>query len=488
MKKETQNDNSKKLGQIFTPSAVASFMVKLYDGQKQAKTLDPCFGDGAFLRVLKEQGFSSVSGIEIDKKLFSDTKTVFPDFRLERADFLSKSFDEKFDFIIMNPPYIRHEKFPDLQRFGMDIEKIRKDQAFSGLPRKANLYAYFIIKALDVLSDPGILIAIFPSTWTRDGTYLFKAIKGRGFVCASYHINGLAFGDNVLVSVDIVIFKKRFSPLQKSIVRFSSGQTIVEKIEDNPLKDSKNTIAIKEVFQVKRGLTTGDNDFYINGCRGKFVQWKMPILLTPKGIKNYKTTNANWGDILIPNTSPYTLRTYFLKYKNAIQKTEKPVVLYRLISSGKKDWYHLHYSISKKETIVFGYIIRNNMKFIITDRPGIIKDNFYVLNPSFDPMLAMALLNNFFVYLRLELVGKNYGGGMLKIQRYDLSDTKIINPSSLSNEDKLSLIILGNELVKTSNGNDCIEQITRILCLYEGVNFDTIKERYSKSFAERLKR
>ena len=102
------------LGQIFTTGNVASYMVNLFTIPKDARIIEPCFGEGAFLRALTDSGYSEVDGYEIDKKLFDNVKNKYPKYNLVNADFLSCNSDQLYDGIIMNPPYIRHEKINDL--------------------------------------------------------------------------------------------------------------------------------------------------------------------------------------------------------------------------------------------------------------------------------------------------------------------------------------------------------------------------------------
>ena len=45
------------LGQIFTTGNVASYMVNLFTIPKDARIIEPCFGEGAFLRALTDSGY-----------------------------------------------------------------------------------------------------------------------------------------------------------------------------------------------------------------------------------------------------------------------------------------------------------------------------------------------------------------------------------------------------------------------------------------------
>lgn len=55
----------------------------------------------------------------------------------------------------MNPPYIRQEKIDDLEKLGITKNKLRKNKIYEQLPSTANMYMYFIFKALDLLKVDG---------------------------------------------------------------------------------------------------------------------------------------------------------------------------------------------------------------------------------------------------------------------------------------------------------------------------------------------
>ena len=65
------------LGQVFTRLPVAEYMVSLLTLDKNAKVLDPCFGEGAFLNALTNSGWNHVYGYEIDSNLFTYCKNEY---------------------------------------------------------------------------------------------------------------------------------------------------------------------------------------------------------------------------------------------------------------------------------------------------------------------------------------------------------------------------------------------------------------------------
>ncbi|WP_294618297.1 N-6 DNA methylase, partial [uncultured Rothia sp.] len=90
------------LGQYFTPSHIARIMVDLIESPQESKILEPSAGEGVFLDVLHEAGYSNIEGIEIDSSLKQNVMhTVY------HESFVSWMKDGEYSAVIGNPPYIR---------------------------------------------------------------------------------------------------------------------------------------------------------------------------------------------------------------------------------------------------------------------------------------------------------------------------------------------------------------------------------------------
>jgi len=89
------------LGQYFTQKEIVKKVIDLilkykkYD--KRIRILEPSFGTGNFIQILKEEGFSNIEGCEID-----------PEFTNNPCDFFLYPIEEKFDLIIGNPPFTKY--------------------------------------------------------------------------------------------------------------------------------------------------------------------------------------------------------------------------------------------------------------------------------------------------------------------------------------------------------------------------------------------
>ena len=66
---------------------------------------------------------------------------------IDETSFITSSNDKIFyDGIIINPPYIRHEKIDQLKSLGISKTILRKNRIFKNLPTNANIYISLLIK------------------------------------------------------------------------------------------------------------------------------------------------------------------------------------------------------------------------------------------------------------------------------------------------------------------------------------------------------
>ena len=71
------------LGQVFTRLPVARYMTSLFSINKESKILDPCFGEGAFLSALANDGWNHIYGYEIDSALYEKCKNKYQKHKLK---------------------------------------------------------------------------------------------------------------------------------------------------------------------------------------------------------------------------------------------------------------------------------------------------------------------------------------------------------------------------------------------------------------------
>ena len=475
------------LGQVFTKDIVAEYMVSLFSLKDNAIVLDPCFGSGAFLNALQKKTNSKVVGYEIDKKLFDENKKRFTSYELNNADFLQAPKGKKFDGVIMNPPYIRHEKINELAELGVSKEILRKNDIYDKLPSTANLYMYFIIKAISLLKENGELIVIFPGSWlqAKNGDQFESTLYENCSVERQIYISGDVFEESALVDVLILKLKKDGKNTQASPEYIKLTDKGIEKYENHlkyvALDFDKPFSAIS---RVRRGLTTGYNEMFINPAISSQGRYIKPIISSPKQITGYSTIEAVSDQLLVVDEAidNSAVTSYLSLWKRKILEDGKPKTLVKKIKD-KKVWYKLN--LFDCHGIIFSYFVRNDMKFVYNDTDIIIRDNFYILYPSIDIWVCFALLNNLYTYYQLECVGKKYGAGLLKIQIYDIENLLFPDVGQIAPKDITRLRSLGEKLAKTGE-KSLVNDITNILSRYTNVSYEAISKEYRNIVYNRL--
>ena len=80
-------------------------------------------------------------------------------------------------------------------------------------------------------------------------------------------------------------------------------------------------------------------------------------------------------------------------------------------------------------------------------------------------LLLLLLFKQLLYFFQLEKAGKQYGAGLLKLQRYDIEGLKFPDITLFSNSEIEQLKVLSRELVFTGN-EDLIGEITKIIAKY----------------------
>lgn len=475
MKNTTEKTaHNEKLGQVFTKTSVAKFMVDLFDLPKDARILDPCFGDGVFIKALLQESFLNVVGYEIDSRFVKKFKSKNPSLEVYCKDFLATQ--KKYDGIIMNPPYIRQESIDNLAEYGISKKKLRCQKIFQWLPKTSNLYMYFVTKAIDLLNDGGQLVAIFPDSWSKSKTGIaFKQflMKNCEIVKKISMENTSPFDDEVLTNVVILKLIKRAT--ERKRVAIQSKTMLTDYL----------TIDLLSIAKVRRGITTGANKLFINPPISSEDNSLIPILSSPKNYNGYSTEHAILDKMLLVNEKSVSqeVKEYLSDCSRKIEESRKPKSLYDKKRAGGK-WYP-----SKTfdcSGLIFSYFVRNEMKFAINPSGVLVRDNFYVIESNLDIYILFALMNNYFTYYQLEETGKKYGAGLLKIQCYDLEQIMLPDINKFSDWSIAKITSKAKKVSEAKDDDGGVSEITEIISNEVGFSFKDIEEMYNTKKRGRL--
>jgi len=294
-----------RLGQFGTPTELARDMLEyssmlLLESHQRIRFLDPAFGTGAFysafLRSFQPSQIERAQGYEIDPHFAQPSAKLWANtpLELETADFTRVSPPvqdrNRANLLICNPPYVRHHHLSvDEKARLQNLVRNRVGVRLSGL---AGLYCYFLLISHDWLSEGGLAGWLIPSEFMSVNygklirQYLLQQVT-------LLHIHRFSpedvqFGD-ALVSSAIVWFRKQ-APSTNYEIKFSYGGALSEprksrQITKADLRRADKWIGFSEIsdralvgsgqealhmkpelsdwFDIKRGLVTGANDFFI---------------------------------------------------------------------------------------------------------------------------------------------------------------------------------------------------------------------------------
>ena len=320
-------------------------MVELFSLKAKSKVLDPCFGRGVFVSSLLEKTNYHVDGVEIDERSYA----LFDNPNNERCTLSNCDFfdvEERYDGIIMNPPYVRQEEINDLQPLGVNKKKLQSACGLMAISTKANLYMYFILRAIILLQDKGELIAIFPVSWTNTpiGKQFYEQICHFGCITDFINVEGEAFEGTPMVDVCIIKFIKGGlgKTIYKQMTITKSNIFSIKTIDNRYENKATALVKLQSVAKIRRGITTGFNKIFINPplfSQNHLVQ----ILSSPKNIIGYSTNSCKQdnllaiqqGDILGDEESAYLENS-----AKKIVKEGKPQSLKSMIEKCKP-WYYI---------------------------------------------------------------------------------------------------------------------------------------------------
>jgi len=454
-------------GQFWTPDWVADMMVE-YVVEKSNLVFDPAAGTGAFYNALKKNRFHQQKinfyGIDIDKKVIKEgLDNGFYDrslCTLEIRDFIFNPPKRKFKAIIANPPYIRHHRLPMTTKD--KLKKIAKDIMGFSIDARAGLHIYFLIQALGLLDKDGKLAFIMPagicegifaeSLWgwiTRE--YCLECV-------ITFSPEATPFPNVDTNAIVFLITKKKPENQILWVVTKTAGSNdlknfvkskfkkfdfpsleIKKRILDEALKtglsrppQKVNDIKYKfaDFAKVMRGIATGANSFFLltlkqaeelnipreflkpaigrtRDVEGTYIDKKTLKGLNDKG----RPTLLFSPDGRALEGFPEEVRNYLL-YGEVLGLNKKPLIRTR------NPWYKMEKR--KIPPFLFAYLGRRNTRFIRNYAKVLPLTGFLCVYPrsqnkDFIEKLWQILKHSEIIN-NLQLVGKSYGGGAIKVE------------------------------------------------------------------------
>ena len=478
-------------GVYYTPIELAKFLAKPLIRPANLKVFDPAYGEGALLlaaeRIFNQKRYSPSYAIELygcDKIPRNGLLKHLPGCQLLKLDFFKYPLDNKFDVIVMNPPYVRHHimSYRRRKQYQKILEEICRIKSTS------DLWVYFLVKAVSHLNRGGNLGAILPWSFLQAeyAREIRKWLAGR-FEKIQLLALGSHYFDNAKERT-MLLWLEGFGEPARSI-KFSFSQNLQEGLLYRDLKrdsweseevlysrthdidaivrqyiEEYNFKRFEEFADIRIGVVTGaDNFFILDGDeaieQGFFHKHLMPIF----------TSSREFSGLSLNGNKPFKrllslTRRQYDHYRNYIRKGIKGQYHLRSHSLRRKPWYsviqgQLPDAFFPYRASYIPYLVLNDQKAQCTN--SIHRIYFKKLSLEKRKWIQISLLS-VPGQLSLEAYSKTYGQGIIKIEPRALKRA-IVSVGDGDNVgpvyDKISeLISLNNKVQAMKIATDFVNQ------------------------------
>ncbi|WP_299822684.1 hypothetical protein [uncultured Jannaschia sp.] len=287
------SDDRNRMGQFATPTALAreilSHGLRLLPEREKIRFLDPGIGTGSFYSALRavapEERIETAEGFEIDAHYSEPARALWQetplDIRLE--DFTrAKAAGQGANLLICNPPYVRHHHLDGPEK--AELQHRTEDACGVKINGLSGLYCYFMGLSHPFMAEDGIAAWLIPSEFmgVNYGRMLKRYLLEKVTLLQIHRYDpaDVQF-DDALVSSAVVWIKNTPPPHEHSVT-FSYGGTLAKPAISREVpaaelaNESKWTrypqaekaaqkadITLGDLLDIKRGIATGDNSFFI---------------------------------------------------------------------------------------------------------------------------------------------------------------------------------------------------------------------------------
>ena len=472
-----ENTTEKKLrGAFYTPSTIAKFILKwAVNGNKNYDILEPCCGDGSFLKQIQKNDFAYkfITAVELDSLESKKAKNLkLPNTKIINGDFYQycNTTNDKFNLIIGNPPYIRYQYFDKDQRAIAEKIFAKMNLKYSKL---MNPWVSFIVGSSMILKEKGKIGFVVPAEILQ----VSYAKELRNFLVRFYNkISIISFRKLVFPEAqqEVVLLLCEKDQSKKHLIEHLEVDTDddLEKIDVSKIKCPKKKIDFKsnkwtfyfleqneidfiekmlreksvrqlrDFAKVEVGITTGFNKFFsiTKSTMNEFglEKYVKPLVGRSANVPSLIFEKSDWK-FNVENDAKAYLLTFPTRSRikgkplTYIKNGEKEGIQNLYKCSVRNEW-HIVPSIWVSDAL---FLRRNNIypKFTLNSAKALSTDTMHrvTVNKNKDiitnkKIKLKSLIASYYNSLSLaftEICGRSHGGGALELMPNEVEDVLI---------------------------------------------------------------
>lgn len=466
-------------GAFFTPGELTGFVAQWAVRSPKDRVLEPSCGEAAFLLStgdrlkalgVRQIGDEQLQGIEIHEASARSAQALLASgglsAQIRAGDFFDASPTELFDAVIGNPPYVRYQQFAGAARAKAQQIALRQGVRLTGL---ASSWAAFVVHASSFLKPGGRLGLVLPAELLT----VSYAAPVREFLMRRFAqvrivlFEGLVF-PGVIAEV-ILLLAEGTGPTDhcelyqardlSSLDTLSWRSWVPERPEQKwihgllapeaaglyaAIRSGGGFSELKDWGETDLGIVTGNNRYF--ALDGSTVhRLKLPrqelIPISPPSSRHLRSlafTVADWSQM-----SDEGARTYLF-----YPSRDKPsAAARRYIDQGEREEVHEAYKCRVRSPwwrVPLLPVADLFLTYMNHDAPRLVANQARVrhlnsvhgvaLKPELRALgmktLPLGMLNSL-TLLGAELVGRSYGGGILKLEPREADKLPLPSPESL---------------------------------------------------------
>lgn len=282
--------------------SITEYATTFLNNKQKVDFGDPSVGTGVFyaalLQVLSKERISSAIGVDISIPQVEAANRRWKKRGMEviEDDFLHMDKLPCRSLILANPPYMRHQGIPKIYKHELrQRASVILGMRVSGL---SGQYVYFLLLSHQWMAKGAVAAWLIPSEFMQTSYgkavryYLRKKVR-------LLRIHQFGHDDPQFENADVlpcvVVFKKELPTVGQEALFTIGGSLSHPKYSENvnieelghekkwtiptrkPIKDSKASCRLGDLFSVRRGIATGANDFFILECK-EAIELGIPLL------------------------------------------------------------------------------------------------------------------------------------------------------------------------------------------------------------------
>lgn len=462
-------DFRRAMGQFSTPHALSRQIVSATKQYFKGRTapvrlLETSMGIGSFVAsalMVMPKLIKEVCGYELDADFYNAAVRIWKgqSVKVVRGDFTKAVPNPEYDFVLSNPPYVRHHALGSAEK--MRLQRLVYETLGIKISGLAGLYCHFMLLSYLWMKPGAIGVWLIPSEWmtVNYGSALREFLTRRVKTLRIHRFDAedVRFSD-ALVSSCVVWFMK--TEPDGSDVRFTFGSNIEKPTSEKkvsvidlqgaqkwPPRNRRNAVVSRlgEHFDIRRGIATGDNNYFVlpeEDARRLQIpaRFLKPMLPSPRYLNVDRVTADEHG-------VPTNALRQFLFDCTGVAESDFPASVRNYLevgvnTTGKKKlcssrnlWYEQEQRAPTR--FLCSYMGRGSgstspVRFILNDSQAIAANSFLMLYPkaALREVLAASRGREEEVWHILAAIpsadikacGRSYGGGLYKVEPKELAN------------------------------------------------------------------